>query len=660
MEIEALKEFTPIPFWFWNDYLSEEEILRQMKEMKDKGVDGFVIHPRKGLPKEIEYLSAEYFHYVRFAVQKAKEMDMKVVLYDEAMYPSGSAHGEVVKADPSFASKGLLKNGDSYELVPSGGTIRGVHPGEDDGEENAPKSADLLNPKAVAKFIEITHEKYYSELSEYFGDTIIAFFTDEPNILGRNSREDVIPWSEGLLEEFKSAGGTEEELKYLFESGCVDKSEAFNAKSEDIDSSDNPNVSNKSVNISDNSMTVENGNRAFLAKRIYKQVIHERLANSYYKQLSDWCVSHGIDLTGHPEKSTDIGYLKYFQRPCQDIVWRFVEPEDGHAIEGEHSTMGKCSSDSARHRGKRRNGNECFGCCGERQDPKLFTEQDMRWYLNWLFVRGVNLVYPHAFYYSIREDRGDERPPEVGLNNPFWPQYRKMSDFIKRMCYLNTDSYNCAQVAILCGADTLSWKIAKPLFTNQIEFNYLEAELLPECKIADGKISIAAQKYSVLIAEQEEYESLNESDKNLLKEFAKSGGKLLIACGKLLNSSASEAASVNGELYANNAINEDDAVTVRNDQELVEHVLENVRRELYFSGDTYDLRCSHIVKDGKDILILTNEGMEPITVSIKSGEFRTVSLWNPYTLESRTDVENITIEPCDLWIMELEENVICH
>ena len=107
MEIPALSEFTPIPFWFWNDELSEEEILRQMKEMKDKGVDGFVIHPRKGLPSSIGYLSDEYFRFVKLAVKKACEMDMKVVLYDEAMYPSGSCHGEVVKSDPSFASMGL-------------------------------------------------------------------------------------------------------------------------------------------------------------------------------------------------------------------------------------------------------------------------------------------------------------------------------------------------------------------------------------------------------------------------------------------------------------------------------------------------------------------------------------------------------------------------
>ena len=660
MEIPVLSEFTPIPFWFWNDELSEEEILRQMKEMKDKGVDGFVIHPRKGLPSSIGYLSDEYFRFVKFAVKKACEMDMKVVLYDEAMYPSGSCHGEVVKSDPSFASMGLerrvlgkepddkakekavakasdgkakekvvakvIEDGNEviYVMTPSGGTIRGVHPGEDDGEVLAPKSADLLNPKAVAKFVELTHEKYYAELSEYFGNTVIAFFTDEPNILGRNARENLIPWSDGLYEEFKVAGGTDEDLKLLFAGENHDGSES---------SFDNGKI------MLGRDCTL--ARRATCAKRIYEQVIHNRLSNSYYKQLSDWCASHGIDLTGHPEKSTDIGYLKYFQRPCQDIVWRFVEPEDGHAIEGEHSTMGKCSSDSARHRGKRRNGNECFGCCGERQDPKLFTEKDMRWYLNWLFVRGVNLVYPHAFYYSLRGDRGDERPPEVGMNNPFWPEYRKMSDFVKRMCYLNTDSVNCAQVAILCGADTLSWKLAKPLFTNQIEFNYLEAELLEECEVSEGKLCIAAQKYQVLLADKEELDALGERAKEILSDFAKASGRVIVA----------------GEEFGNQLSSSDEEfIFIKNERELLNELEKYVRPELKFDGDTYDLRCSHIRKNSKDYLMLTNEGLEPIRISWKDAEYRVVELWNPYTLERKRISEHgekLTIQPCDLWVMEL-------
>lgn len=39
------KEYTPIPFWFWNDALRKEEIIRQIHDFNEKGVNGFVIHP---------------------------------------------------------------------------------------------------------------------------------------------------------------------------------------------------------------------------------------------------------------------------------------------------------------------------------------------------------------------------------------------------------------------------------------------------------------------------------------------------------------------------------------------------------------------------------------------------------------------------------------
>lgn len=602
---DNLKEFTPIPFWFWNDELSKEEIKCQMLEMKEKGVDGFVIHPRKGLPGTIKYLSEEYFYFVKYAVELAKEMDMKVVLYDEAMYPSGSCHGEVVKSNPEFASKGLkqIKDGDDYkyELVYSGGTIRGVHEDEDDGQANAPKSADLLNPKAVHKFIELTHEKYYSELSEYFGDTVIAFFTDEPNILGRNFEEGLIPWSEGIMDEFVAAGGSKADLKYLFVS---DDDDFSNAKDK--------------------------------ALEIYKKVIHERLSKSYYKQLSDWCTSHGIALTGHPEKSTDIGYLDYFQIPCQDIVWRFVEPEEGHAIEGEHSTMGKCSSDSARHRGKRRNGNECFGCCGQRNDPYLFTENDMKWYLNWLFIRGVNLVYPHAFYYSVRDGRGDERPPEVGLHNPFWPHYHKMSDYIKRMCYLNTNCVNCAQVAILCSEDELSWKFAKPLFTHQVEFNYLERALLPKCRIEQRRedknktvLSIEKQSYSVIVADKKLFESLESSQRRVLDDFAKEDGAIIIM---------------------------DEEKVLFKEEEYLDMVLFFIDREVVFKGNTYDLRFTHLVKDNNEYMLLSNEGMNEISFDIELKDYNIIKVYDPYTCEEFSpSLQGLTLKPYTLMVSTLKK-----
>jgi hypothetical protein len=274
--LKPSEEFTPIPFWFWNDTLTNDEIIRQIHDFKEKGVMGFVIHPRMGLPKEIVYLSDQYLDFVETAVQEAANLGMIVMLYDEAMYPSGSAKGLVVKDHPVYKSRGLrmdeyhcegnleiaitLNHGetlvsaqaverasennqypcstqiimvheDTLKFCPpnenkwsvllfvetfSKGTIRGVHFGEDDGEEGAPPSADLLNPQAVKKFIHLTHERYYSRLEKYFGNTIQAFFTDEPEILGRGGRNGLIPWTDGFMEWYTQNGNSETDLPALF------------------------------------------------------------------------------------------------------------------------------------------------------------------------------------------------------------------------------------------------------------------------------------------------------------------------------------------------------------------------------------------------------------------------------------------------------------
>ena len=65
-------EYTPIPFWFWNDHLEEDEIIRQIHDFKD--MDGFVIHPRIGIPKEIGYLSDRFMELIECAVKEAARL----------------------------------------------------------------------------------------------------------------------------------------------------------------------------------------------------------------------------------------------------------------------------------------------------------------------------------------------------------------------------------------------------------------------------------------------------------------------------------------------------------------------------------------------------------------------------------------------------------
>lgn len=83
-------------------------MLRQIAEFHAKGFGGFLIHPRVGLSRRVGYLTDEYFRLVKVVVAEAARLGMKVVLYDEGSYPSGSAQGQVVAENPAFAARCII------------------------------------------------------------------------------------------------------------------------------------------------------------------------------------------------------------------------------------------------------------------------------------------------------------------------------------------------------------------------------------------------------------------------------------------------------------------------------------------------------------------------------------------------------------------------
>jgi len=60
---------------------------------------------------------------------------------------------------------------------------------------------DHLNSTATQRFIALTHEQYESYVREYFGNTIVFAFTDEPSAGGVSPKRQ-IPWSKGFGDEF--------------------------------------------------------------------------------------------------------------------------------------------------------------------------------------------------------------------------------------------------------------------------------------------------------------------------------------------------------------------------------------------------------------------------------------------------------------------------
>jgi len=498
------RQFSVMPFWFWNDTLDEAEIIRQIEDFEAHGVFGFVIHPRVGLPRELGWMSEKLLDYYQIAIDEAQRRELYVILYDEGMYPSGSSSGQVVAANPDFQCRCLAKIelADDEEprlgpdehlvaIVPrqSGARlaiigrkadsyIRGLHYIDEGPAEDEPPAGDILNPAAVAEFIRLVYDKFAERFTPYFGDTIIAVFTDEPSLLGRPRENDVVPGTTGILTEVNRILG-------------YDLTPHLPALWYD----DEPDVQR----IRDD----------------YYHALSVRLEETYYAQLYRWCEGHGLALTGHPSQGDAIGPLRFFQIPGQDLVWRWVLPDDPTALEGSESTQGKCSSSAMLHLGRQRNSNECCGAYGHE-----LTWDEMAWLAHWCFIRGVNLLYPHAFYYSVRGPRWDERPPDVGPNATWWPRYRQYADACRRLSWLNTDSQHICHVAILGKPYRLPWRAAKICFQNQRDFNYLEdRHLWEDARVDETGIHIGGMHYRALILEEEQ----DTRSKPALEKLAQAG-----------------------------------------------------------------------------------------------------------------------------------------
>ena len=602
------REFSVMPFWFWNDDLDEHDILRQIADFEAHGVYGFVIHPRVGLPRSLAWMSDRLLHFYHVAIAEARRRGMYVLLYDEGMYPSGSSSGQVVASNPDFQTRCLAKidladgrepalDGDEHLVAvlrrPNGqlmavvdrkanSFIRGLHYVGEGPQEDEPPAADLLNPAAVARFIELVYDRFAEHFSAYFGNTIMAIFTDEPNLLGRCRERGIVPGTTGILEHVNRILGYD-----------------FTPHLAALWYDDEPNADR--------------------FRDDYRRAVNARLEETYYAQLYAWCEQHNLPLTGHPARADEIGILRYFHIPGQDLVWRWVLPDHPSALEGAESTQGKCSSSAMIHNGRRRNSNECCGAYGHE-----LTWDEMTWLAHWCFVRGVNLLYPHAFYYSVRGPRRDERPPDVGPHSAWWDRYRQYADACRRLSYLNTNCTHICDTAILCKSHHLPWKAAKVCFEHQRDFNYLEERYLSPAsqdrrdvtsrqattrranpafpKVDDEGIHFAGMHYRAVIVEDEPHPQVQPALETLEQ------------AGRVIH-------------YRNSM-----------DDDLITRVAAIVPPDIGVSPPAPGLRVRHIVKDGIHCYMLFNERKEALEARLSLSVHGPMALFDVWTGQV-TDIE---------------------
>ncbi|XEC96121.1 glycosyl hydrolase [Paenibacillus tarimensis] len=444
-----------IPFWAWNDCLEADELVRQIKEMKEQGMGGFFIHSREGL--ETVYMGREWMDLIRVSVKAAGELGMQAWLYDEDRWPSGFAGGLVqARGGDAFRAKGLtlevcggskppvdlhhaaalfkavvhernlirlerLSDHEPYVLNEDEVLlVFRVEVSEPSAWFNNEAPPDNLNPESVRAFIDITYEAYKQAAGDHFGKTIRGIFTDEPSVHDTHCKykegRGWIPWSTSFPAFFRERRGYDvlDAVPYIF----------------------------------------FDGEHSASARHDYWRTITERFSESYSGQIGHWCERNGLAFTGHYLWENNLGTAT---RVCGAVMpnYRYQQvPGIDMLTEqtNEYITVKQCTS-VANQYGRKYVLSETYGCTGWG-----FTFEGQKWMGDFQFVLGVNLRSQHLALYSIKGCRKRDYPPVFNYNTSWWKYNHVVEDYFARLSAVLTEGRPVRDVLVLHPSST-AWSM---------------------------------------------------------------------------------------------------------------------------------------------------------------------------------------------------------
>lgn len=492
------KKYRVVPFWSWNEKLDPKETRRQVALMDEAGVGGFFMHARGGLLTE--YMGESWFKNVKAATEEANARGMHAWAYDENGWPSGFGGGRVNEAGVRYQQKNLGRCRESSPL-PSGAKVLLTCDGYHYYYTVNPHYVDLLDAAVVKKFIDEVHEEYFRRM----GNTIRGIFTDEPQL----GREEGYPWSSILPDAFSEKYGYPliEHLPELFEDVGAFRQTRFD----------------------------------------FWRLVTSLFSESYFKQVGDYCRSHGYQFTGHEmweeRLSTQMAYsgaamphYEYFDVPGMDWLGRRIFDSLTHMQ----------VSSVAAQMGQRQVISETFALCGHN-----VSHDELKRIFEWQMVRGINLLCTHLQGYSLRGIRKRDYPPAMYYQQPWWEDMGLFFEAMGRVGMLLAEGTPVADTLVI-HPQSSAWVLYRGTFARPASFEESEPPRLSEindalleimgilerkhilyhfgdetimerhAKVKDGKIVIGKMAYSRVILPP--HEILFENTERLLAQFIEQGG----------------------------------------------------------------------------------------------------------------------------------------
>ena len=459
-------DFGPVPWWCWTGKMEKKEVIRQLKDMKEKGINEFFIMAMYGLEFP-SFLKESYWDFIGFVLKACEKEGMKAWLYDDLNWPSGTAAGYLLREHPEYRSsvmelkeKRLLpgEKADIESMMPEAGKI--LYAGfEREGaglrdilieaekwwevkgkrywvnETGSPgrlmvlvktpvervllSSAgtadswnqhgygDMLCKKAVKTWMSYIHCEYEKRFKRYFGSTLRGFFFDEP--YANISKSMGFAWTEKLFPEFKKRYGyrLEENFRLLLSEGSCPES--------------------------------------VKARIDYYGLMTDLFSKNFAKTVGDWCAKKGVSVTGHCMAEESISFsnkvngdihefIKWIQVPGMDMLAGCLPGTPLETRIGDIpydypllTLTAKRISSTARYTGAKRTMCEAFGV----RDWNATLAQQKK-DTDWLASMGISLVNDNALIYSIADFR-KRAISGKHFSQPWWQYYRIYADYCRRV-----------------------------------------------------------------------------------------------------------------------------------------------------------------------------------------------------------------------------------
>ncbi len=507
-------EYSMIPFWSWNGTLKPEKLTWQIDQMQEKGISGAFLHARAGLDEsKTPYFSDGFWKAVDTTIRYSAYKGFHTYLYDEDKWPSGSAGGRTIAANPDEFVKKILNyqkmevvgpqlitlNLQKHPMAIFAGRIAENGNYSSDKQVNLTNLAgkqwnvpvgrwaiisfemvkdpgaqiDYLDSAAVAKFIEVTHEEYYKRFKSYFGNTIPGIFFDEIFANGAKLADNIF-WTDDFLQKFRKMKGYDlaDQLPLII----------FN----------DPGKSEK-------------------LRYDYFEVVKQLYVKAWFKQYADWCAAHQIFATGHTAEK-----LLHYKREADyfsTLGQLQVPGTDNEEYRYGYPRMidyynPKQISSIAHLYNRKRVMAESMGGGGY-----TIPLEEYRYGFSMLAVYGINMFIPHLFHYTMdTPETQSDWPPSWFYTNPYWKYFKPLADFASRISFMNSQGRAICDVAVLFPLtdlwengypdkidDSFYKSVQQELLDNHIDYDVIDPASLADSKIEGNKIVAGNGNYRVLV-----------------------------------------------------------------------------------------------------------------------------------------------------------------